>query len=77
MEFRELDTIVLNRDLPEFGLRRGDLGVVVHVHEPDGLEVEFVNASGRTEALVSLSGVDVRAIAESDMVSVRSLRRSA
>jgi hypothetical protein len=77
MEFRELDTVVLNRDLPELGLRRGDLGAVVHVHEPDGLEVEFINASGRTEALVSLSAVDVRAIAESDMVSVRSLRRSA
>ena len=77
MEFRELDTVVLNRDLPELGLRRGDLGAVVHVHEPDGLEVEFVNASGRTEALVSLSAADVRAIAESDMVSVRILRRSA
>jgi hypothetical protein len=77
MEFRELDTVVLTRDMPEFGLRRGDLGAVVHVYEPDGLEVEFVTASGRTEALVSLSTADVRAIAETDLVSVRSLRRSA
>jgi hypothetical protein len=29
-------------------LRRGDLGAVVDVHPPDGLEVEFVLASGRT-----------------------------
>ena len=77
MEFHELDTVVLSRDMPEFGLRRGDLGAVVHVYEPDGLEVEFVTASGRTEALVSLSTADVRAIAETDLVSVRSLRRSA
>lgn len=77
MEFRELDTIVLNRDMPDLGLRRGDLGAVVHVYGADGLEVEFVTASGRTEALVSLSVSDVRAIAETDLVSVRSLRRSA
>ena len=77
MAFRELDTVVLNRDLPEFGLRAGDLGAVVHVHEPDGLEVEFVTAAGRTEALVALAFSDVRPIAETDLVSVRSLRRSA
>ncbi len=77
MAFRELDTVVLERDLPEFGLCKGDLGAVVHVHEPEGLEVEFVTAAGRTEAVVSLARSDVRAIAETDLVSVRSLRRSA
>ena len=77
MRFRELDTVVLSRDLPTFGLRAGDLGAVVHAHEPGGLEVEFVTASGRTEALVALTSTDVRPIAETDLVSVRSLRRSA
>lgn len=48
MTFKELDTVVLERDLPDHGLRRGDLGAVVHVYRPDGLEVEFVTASGRT-----------------------------
>ena len=46
MKFNELDTVVLATDLPEHGLRQGDLGAVVHVYEPDGLEVEFVTASG-------------------------------
>ena len=77
MPIRELDTVVLNRDMPELGLRAGDLGAVVHVHEPDGLEVEFVTAAGRTEALVALASSDVRPIAETELVSVRSLRRSA
>ena len=63
MRFKELETVVLNRDLPEHGLRRGDLGAVVHVYEPDGLEIEFVSASGRTEALVTLKEADVRAVA--------------
>ena len=50
-----LDTVVLDRDLPEHGLRNGDLGAVVQVYEPDGLEVEFVTASGKTQALVTLT----------------------
>jgi hypothetical protein len=77
MRFKELQTVVLDRDLPEHGLRKGDLGAVVHVYEPDGLEVEFVSASGRTEALVTLKAGDVRAVAEGDLVAVRPLDRSA
>lgn len=73
MRFKELDTVVLNRDLPGRGLRMGDLGAVVHVYEPDGLEVEFVRASGRTEALVTLRETDVRAVADADLVAVRRL----
>jgi hypothetical protein len=77
MDYKALDTVVLNRDLPEFGLCKGDLGAVVHVYEPEGLEIEFVTASGRTEALVSLRSLDVRPVGESDLVSVRPFRRSA
>lgn len=70
--FRELDTVVLDRDLPEHGLRRGDLGAVVHVHAPDTYEVEFVRASGHTEALVTLTAAELRAVADADLVTVRS-----
>ena len=77
MTYQILDTVVLNRDLPEHGLRTGDLGAVVEVYEPDGLEVEFVTASGRTAALLTLHARDVRAAADDDLVSVRPCRRSA
>jgi hypothetical protein len=77
MRYRALDTIVLERDLPDSGLRKGDLGAVVEVYEPDGLEVEFVTASGRTVALVTLNARDVRPVADDDLVSVRTCRRSA
>lgn len=77
MRFKELQTVVLNRDLPERRLRKGDLGAVVQVYEPDGLEVEFVSASGRTEALVTLKEADVRAVADGDLIAVRRLDRSA
>jgi len=77
MTYRVLDTVVLNRDLPDHGLRRGDLGAVVEVYEPDGLEVEFVTASGRTAALVTIAASDVRPVADDDLVSVRPCRHSA
>jgi hypothetical protein len=75
--FNLLDTVVLDRDLPEQGLRRGDLGAVVDVHPPDGLDVEFVLASGKTQALVTLREGDVRAVADGDLIAVRDLKRTA
>lgn len=76
VSFAPLDTVVLERDLPEHGLRRGDLGAVVEVYEPDGLEVEFVRASGRTQALVEVSTRDVRAISDEDLISVRTVAKA-
>jgi hypothetical protein len=77
MTYRVLDTIVLDRDFADHGLRKGDLGAVVEVYEPDGLEVEFVTASGRTAAVLTLTAQDVRPVADDDLVSVRQLARSA
>jgi hypothetical protein len=77
MRFKELDTVVLDRDLPERSLRRGDLGAVVQVYGSDGLEVEFVTASGRTQALVALRESDVRAVEDGDLLSVRTVERGA
>lgn len=71
------DTVVLVNDLPKHGLRAGDLGAVVDVRSPDMFDVEFVTASGRTTALVSLKASDIRAIADTDLVAVRSIARSA
>ena len=73
MKYNFLDTVVLDRDLPQHGLRAGDLGAVVEVYEPEGLEVEFVTASGKTQALVTLNVNDVRPVQENDLVAVRSV----
>lgn len=51
--FKLLDTVVLERDVAESGLRAGDLGAIVEVHDAHHFEVEFVAASGGTEALVT------------------------
>lgn len=73
MTWRELDTVVLNRDVPERGLRRGDVGAIVHLHASDLFEVEFVRASGRTHAVMTLTAADVRAVEDRDLVAVRSI----
>ncbi|HEX6083988.1 MAG TPA: DUF4926 domain-containing protein [Thermoanaerobaculia bacterium] len=77
MTYEELDTVVLNRDLPAYGLRRGDLGAVVQVYRTEGLEVEFVTASGRTQAVVTLDVTDVRPVSDQDLLSVRTVIRGA
>jgi hypothetical protein len=71
MNFALLETVVLNRDLPAHGLRAGDLGAVVELYADNGVEVEFVRASGQTKALVTLKTTDLRAVAASDILSVR------
>ena len=73
MRFELLETVVLNHDLSEHGLRRGDLGAVVELYPPDGVEVEFVAASGRTVALVTLGESEIRRVDDLDVLAVRSV----
>jgi hypothetical protein len=71
VSFHALDVVVLNTDLPAHGLKRGDLGAVVDVYSSDAVEVEFVTASGRTQALITLGTSDIREVGDDDLVAVR------
>lgn len=77
MQWKILDSVVLIRDLPDHGLCEGDLGTVVDVYDRGGIEVEFVTASGDTEAVLTLHESDVRPAEPTDLISVRKIRRSA
>jgi hypothetical protein len=69
---RELDSVVLTRDLPEHGLERGDVGAVVHVHAGGKrYEVEFVTADGKTVALLELGPEDVRPMDSGEILHAR------
>ena len=72
MTIKVLDTVVLLKDIPEHGLKKGDLGAVVETYPPNGLEVEFVMGSGKTRALLTLKETEVRSITDTDVLSVRS-----
>ena len=71
MTVHPLDVVVLDHDLPDHGVRRGDLGAVVEVHGSNSIAVEFVAASGRPQALVTLRPTDLRPVADDDLVTVR------
>ena len=77
MSFQTLECVILERDVPKHNLCRGDLGTVVEIYEPDGLEVEFVAASGDTRAVLTLTVGDVRKVSATDVLAVRSLGPSA
>ena len=74
MSIRELDTVVVSRDLPDYGLKRGDIGAAVHSHkEGEAFEVEFITGHGGTPALVMLNIIDVRLMDDKEILHVRSL----
>ncbi len=52
---KELDAVALTGDLPAHGLKRGDVGTAVLVHDGGAaFEVEFVGYDGHTVALLTL-----------------------
>lgn len=68
----ELDNVVLECELPENGLARGDVGTVVLVHEGGkGYEVEFVALDGETVAVVTLRSSQIRAIRAGEIAHAR------
>ena len=71
---KELDSVVLESDLPEHGLCAGDIGTVVLVHGAGlGYEVEFVTLAGETVAVVSLHPSQVRPIVQGEIAHVRAV----
>ncbi|TWO68650.1 DUF4926 domain-containing protein [Caenimonas sedimenti] len=75
--YKLLDTVALTHDMPDAGLQRGDLGAIVELLAPDAMEVEFVAASGRTQALLTLHAEDIRHVGDRDVIAVRTLEGAA
>jgi len=64
----EHSNVVLTEDLPDNGLAKGDVGVVVHIHQSgEAYEVEFLAMDGSTLALLTLKAEQVQ-IADSRMI---------
>jgi hypothetical protein len=55
-EIRLLDVVALTTDVPQYNLRRGEIGAVVECYPENAFEVEFVAQDGYTYALVTLRG---------------------
>ena len=71
---QELDRVILTTDMPEYCLKKGDIGTVVLVHgQNEGFEVEFVSLDGETVAVVSLYANQVRPIGRREIAHARPL----
>lgn len=69
---KELDPVVLTRDLGERGLRTGDVGWVVTVHSGGaGFEVEFVTLAGETVAVETVTADQVRPVGRKEIAHAR------
>jgi hypothetical protein len=69
---QKLDSVVLTTDLPEYSLKRGDMGTVVLTHrDGQGYEVEFMTLDGETLAVVSLLASQVRPIGRREVAHAR------
>ncbi len=67
MSFRDLDLVVLTKDVGDSEVNVGDVGVVVMVYDEDNFEIEFVRDNGSTQALLTLNAACLRSAVESDL----------
>lgn len=71
---KETDIVALTRGIPDYKLKIGDIGTVVHRYKEErAFEVEFVNAEGGTIAVLTLNKDSLRPITGKEILHVRSL----
>jgi len=78
MAFQMYGDAILTRDVPESGLRAGDIGTVVELHvvpgvPEEGYSVEFFDMTGNTVAVVTLPASALRILTPADRPTVRAL----
>jgi hypothetical protein len=80
MRFELYTNVALTRDMPELGLRRGDLVKVVEHHVApcgeEGYSIEVFNAVGETIAVTTVPVSALEALREDEVLSVRTLARA-
>ena len=72
---------VLTQDLPDEGLRAGDVGTIVEHYParadvPEGYELEVFAANGQSVAVVSVPASAVREATEREVLTVRELAKA-
>jgi uncharacterized protein DUF4926 len=75
MRFKLFDSVVLQVDVAELGLRKGDRGAVVELYEPDGVEVEVLEPDGSTRDVYTLQADQLRPATKRELRGSRPLRR--
>ena len=71
----EHERIVLTADIPEEGLKAGDVGTIVHIYpQHAAYEVEFFSLDGNTVAVATVEREQARAVTRRDVTHARSVK---
>ena len=71
---KELDSVILDINLPNSPLKKGDLGTVVLIYEHGkGYEVEFNTLDGKSIDVVTLLKSQIREIKHKEIAHVRKI----
>ena len=72
---KEHDRVVLREEIPDQGLKTGDVGSVIHVHnKSEAFEVEFIALDGETLAIATLDASQVRPVQRKEITHARLLQ---
>ncbi len=79
MKYELYTRMALSADLPEHGLRRGDVATLVEHHagrpgQEDGYSLEVFNAVGDTVAVVTVRESQIEPLTADELLSVRPAR---
>ena len=74
---KEHDRVVLREEIPDQGLKTGDVGTIIHVHNKgEAFEVEFIALDGETLAIATLDASQVRPVQRKEITHARLLVHS-
>jgi hypothetical protein len=82
MRYELYRQMALSDDLPEHGLRRGDVATLVEHHpgqpgQEDGYSLEVFNAIGDTIAVVTVRESQIEPLTADELLSVRPMTETA
>ena len=77
MTYKLFEEVVLAKDIPKKGLKKGDVATIVEHHlvsdGEDGYSLELFNALGDTIAVITVPESTIEPLTEDDIFNVRSL----
>ena len=80
MKFDLFSRVALQIDLPEYGLRRGDVATIVDHHPvsggEDGYSLEVFNALGETIVVVVLAESQIAPMMRNEVLQIRMLEQA-
>ena len=77
MRYKLFEEVVLTKDFPEKGLKKGDVATIVEHHPShngdDGYTLEIFNTLGDTIAIITVPQSAIAALSKDTIFSIRSL----